>query len=46
MDDRIVILYQLWAYLVVRGKAKAPVEFGAKIAVSLVEGHLSIEPLS
>lgn len=29
-----------------RGKAKAPVEFGAKIAVSLVNWYLSLEHLS
>lgn len=46
VDDRIVSLNQPWVRPIVRGKAKAPVEFGAKIAVSLVDGYLSIERLS
>ena len=46
VDDRIVSLHQPWVRPIVRGKAKAPVEFGAKIAVSLVDGYLSMERLS
>ena len=46
VDDRIVSLHQSWVRPIVRGKAKAPVEFGAKIAVSLVNGYLSMERLS
>jgi len=46
VDDRIVSLHQPWVRPIVRGKAKAPVEFGAKIAVSLVDSYLSMERLS
>jgi IS5 family transposase len=46
VDDRIVSLRQPWACPIMRGKAKAPVEFGAKIAVSLLDGYLSMERLS
>jgi IS5 family transposase len=46
VDDRIVSLHQPWVCPIVRGKAKAAVEFGAKIAVSLVDGYLRIERLS
>ena len=46
VDDRIVSLHQPWVRPIVRGKAKAPVEFGEKIAVSLVNGYLSMEGLS
>jgi IS5 family transposase len=46
VDDRIVSLHQPWVRPIVRGKAKAVVEFGAKIAVSLVDGYPRIERLS
>jgi hypothetical protein len=46
VDDRIVSLHQPWVRPIVRGKAKAAVEFGAKIAVSLVDGYSRIEHLS
>jgi IS5 family transposase len=46
VDDRIVSLHQPWVRPIVRGKAKAAVEFGAKIAVSLVDGYPRIERLS
>ncbi len=46
VDDRIVSLHQPWVRPIVRGKAKAAVEFGAKIAVSLVDGYSRIERLS
>jgi IS5 family transposase len=46
VEDRIVSLHQPWVRPIVRGKEKAPVEFGAKIAVSLVDGYLSMERLS
>ena len=44
--DRIVSLGQQWVRPIVRGKAKAAVEFGSKIAASLVNGYLRIERLS
>ncbi len=40
VDGRIVSLHQPWVRPIVRGKAKAGVEFGSKIAVSLVNGYL------
>jgi len=44
--DRIVSLKQPHVRPIVRGKATAPVEFGAKIEVSLVGGYARIEKLS
>jgi IS5 family transposase len=44
--DRIVSLYQPHVRPMVRGKAKAPVEFGAKISVSLVDGMSFVDTLS
>lgn len=46
INDRIVSLNQPWVRPIVRGKATAQVEFGAKIAVSVVDGYLRIEHLS
>ncbi|MGI6689252.1 MAG: hypothetical protein ACOX63_00120 [Christensenellales bacterium] len=31
---------------IIRGKSKAPAEFGAKLAVSVVDGYMRIEQLS
>ena len=44
--DRIVSIYQPQVRPIVRGKAKSPVEFGAKISVSLVEGFSFVDKLS
>ncbi len=44
--DRIVSIYQSHVRPIVRGKAKSPVEFGAKISVSLVEGYSFVDNLS
>ena len=38
ISDRIVSLYQPHVRPIVRGKAKSPVEFGAKVSISLVDG--------
>ncbi len=38
IEDRIVSIHQLPVWPIVRGKATAKVEFGAKINVSLVNG--------
>ena len=38
--DRIVSIYQPHLRPIVRGKAKAKVEFGAKIGTSIVNGYL------
>ena len=46
IDDRIVSLWQSWIRPIVRGKAKAPVEFGAKLEISVVNGFSTIEKIS
>ena len=38
VPDRIVSISQPWLRPIVRGKAKAPVEFGAKLDISVVNG--------
>jgi len=45
VDDRIVSLHEPWVRPIVRGKAGTPVEFGAKVAISLVGGYSRIEDL-
>lgn len=42
-EDRIVSIHQPHVRPIVRGKAKAKVEFGAKINVSLQEGYAKID---
>ena len=44
--DRIVSLYQPHVRPIVRGKAKSPVEFGAKLSISLVGGYSFVDTLS
>jgi hypothetical protein len=44
--DRIVSLSQPWIRPIVRGKAKAAVEFGAKIDVSVADGFTRLEKTS
>ncbi len=46
ISDRIVSLSQPWVRPIVRGKAKDKTEFGAKVAISLVDGYTTIERLS
>jgi hypothetical protein len=46
IDDRIVSLAQPHVRPIVRGKAGTPVEFGAKIAISCVDGMVFLERLS
>ena len=46
VDDRIVSLHQPWVRPIVRGKAGVPVEFGAKVALSLSDGYARIEKIS
>ena len=46
VDDRIVSLGQPWVRPIVRGKQNAPVEFGAKVGMSDINGFLRIEHLS
>lgn len=47
IDDRIVSIWQPHVRPIVRGKAKAKanVEFGAKVAISLVDGYALVERL-
>ena len=41
--DRIISISQPWLRPIVRGKAKAPVEFGAKLDISVVKGFTRLE---
>ncbi|MBN2843689.1 MAG: IS5 family transposase, partial [Sedimentisphaerales bacterium] len=43
IDDRIVSIYQPHVRPIVRGKVKSPVEFGAKVSISLVRGFSFVE---
>ena len=45
IPDRIVSLYQPHVRPIVRGKAKSPVEFGAKVSISLVDGFSFVEKI-
>ncbi|WP_235911121.1 IS5 family transposase [Heliobacterium mobile] len=45
VERRIVSIHQPHVRPIVRGKAKAAVEFGAKVAISLVNGYTRIEKL-
>lgn len=44
--DRIVSIHSPFVRPIVRGKTNAPVEFGAKVAISMVEGFAIVEHLS
>lgn len=46
VEDRIVSLSQPWIRPIVRGKSKAPTEFGAKISISVVNGYTFIDKIS
>lgn len=45
-EERIVSLSQPWVRPIVRGKATAQTEFGAKVSISVFNGYASIENLS
>jgi hypothetical protein len=45
IEDRIVSIAQPHVRPIVRGKAGTPVEFGAKIAISCVEGYVFLDHL-
>jgi hypothetical protein len=45
ISDRIVSLYQPHIRPIVRGKAKSPVEFGAMVSISLVNGFSFVEKI-
>jgi len=46
IEDRIVSLSMPFVRPIVRGKANAPVEFGAKLSVSIVDGYTYMENVS
>ena len=46
VDDRIVSLAQPWVRPIIRGKAKAKCEFGAKIDISVSDGFVRLEHTS
>ncbi len=46
IPDRIVSIRQPWVRPIVRGKAHANTEFGAKLHISMVDGYARIERLS
>ncbi|TGX98800.1 IS5 family transposase [Hominisplanchenecus murintestinalis] len=46
VEDRIVSLSQPWIRPIVRGKSKAPTEFGAKISISVVNGYTFVDRIS
>ncbi|GMA60037.1 IS5 family transposase [Alicyclobacillus fastidiosus] len=46
VDDRIVSIAQPDVRPIVRGKAKANVEFGSKVAISVVDGYAMMEKTS
>ena len=46
VEHRIVSLHQPYVRPIVRGKRIVPVEFGAKVGISLVNGYARVEKLS
>lgn len=46
IDNRIVSISQPHIRPIVRGKAKASTEFGAKVAISMVDGYMYVDELS
>ena len=46
VEHRIVSLHQPYVRPIVRGKSTAPVEFGAKVGISLINGFARVEKLS
>ena len=45
VPDRIISIRQPWVRPIVRGKAHANTEFGAKLHISMVDGYARIERL-
>ena len=43
IENRIVSLSQPWVRPIVRGKSKAPTEFGMKLSISVVSGYVFID---
>ncbi len=46
VKDRIVNLWQLYLRPIVKGKSKAPVKFGAKLDVSVLDGMVRLKKQS
>jgi hypothetical protein len=46
VEDRIVSISRPWLRPIVRGKTKSPVEFGAKLDISVVDGYTRLETYS
>lgn len=46
VENRIVSISRPYLRPIVRGKAKSPVEFGAKLDISVVDGYTRLETLS
>jgi len=46
VTDRIVNFFQPWVGTIVRGKAAHPVEFGAKVAISVIGGYAFVDEIS
>ena len=46
VEDRIVCISRPYLRPIVRGKAKSPVEFGAKLDISVADGYTRLETLS
>lgn len=46
VENRIVSISQSYIRPIVRGKAKAATEFGAKVAISRVDGYMYVDELS
>ena len=46
IPDRIVSLAQPWVRPIVRGKAKPPTEFGAKVSISVINGYAFVDRIS
>jgi len=45
IGDKIISLYQPHVRPIICGKAKSPVEFGAKVSINLVEGFSFVEKI-
>lgn len=46
IEDRVVSIHQPHVRPIVRGKAKSPTEFGAKIHLSMIDGYCFVDTIS
>jgi len=46
VDNRVVSIHQPHVRPIVRGKAKSPTEFGAKIHISMIDGYSFVDTIS